>query len=80
MSNTARKTYSLPRGHAAWVKAEAERLGIYESSVVRMALDAFMEQVPVDVSLFNEARMAAKAELFEAVGYALHRMQQDLEG
>lgn len=76
MSNTARKTYSLPKEYADWVVAEAARLGTYESSIIRMALDLFIQQVPIDVSVLNEARIEARNEFSEALQRALRAVQE----
>jgi hypothetical protein len=67
VSNTARTTYSIPVEYDRRVREEAARLGVYNSAIIRMALDLFFAQAPINESLLNEARIEARRELFEAL-------------
>ncbi len=62
---TSRCTYSLPKEHDRAVRDLAKEKGVSASAVIRMALDRFFTDAPIDEILLNEARIQAQRELHE---------------
>lgn len=56
MRTTVTKTWSFPEGTASAVTKRAEELGVAESTVVRWAIEKYLNMRTVDVSIARQTR------------------------